>query len=472
MRRSLPALLIAWVLLLPQPSPVLAALRFFRVSSGESDAVACRVAAAPGGAVVIVWTESSGVWTRRWMGGVLEPPVFHGSGARPDIASDGNGFVLAFERDGNIRLRGGDGDTWEDEAAFSEATPLMLPRLAGWSAVSGLCSPCLCFQTDSGAAFFSERVSGTWLDPEPVPCGAPGGLPLFAQPVCAPEGTDHPLRVYAMVDTGLVYAERTAGGWGEAASIHPGEFLYGGEFAVAAGSGGVDHVLSNGPQPTCPCNVMHCSHGATAGVWSDPEIVSSEFDAFTWAQDPAIAVDGQDRVHMVWYQQHYDSQLEPSWEGLYYRVLDGEVWEDFSGDFCCQRGRDADLDLRGDGSPVIVWTQADGAAREVWLALDPENTSAAGPPPRSPALVARPNPFTPRTTLHFRLPAPAPVELTVLDINGRRVRTLIRDPRAAGEMAIVWDGRDDAGRPLASGIYLARLSGPGLLARTKLVLTR
>ncbi len=69
-----------------------------------------------------------------------------------------------------------------------------------------------------------------------------------------------------------------------------------------------------------------------------------------------------------------------------------------------------------------------------------------------------PNPFNPQTTIRFALPGTAEVSLEVFDLRGRKVRTLLKQPRVAvGEHAAVWDGRDDAGRPVASGIYLSRL---------------
>jgi photosystem II stability/assembly factor-like uncharacterized protein len=72
-----------------------------------------------------------------------------------------------------------------------------------------------------------------------------------------------------------------------------------------------------------------------------------------------------------------------------------------------------------------------------------------------------PNPFSGETTLAFTLPAPARVRLAVYDALGRRVRTLFDGPAPAGTTRLTWDGADGGGRPLAAGIYLARLTTPG-----------
>ena len=69
-----------------------------------------------------------------------------------------------------------------------------------------------------------------------------------------------------------------------------------------------------------------------------------------------------------------------------------------------------------------------------------------------------PNPFNPATTIEFTIPADAQVALSIYDISGRMVRRLCADePMRAGSHRMVWDGRNSAGRPVASGTYFCRL---------------
>jgi hypothetical protein len=69
-----------------------------------------------------------------------------------------------------------------------------------------------------------------------------------------------------------------------------------------------------------------------------------------------------------------------------------------------------------------------------------------------------PNPFNPSTVIRFELPGSATVSLAVYDATGRRVRTLIgSEPLAGGSHESRWDGFDDAGRAVASGLYLFQL---------------
>jgi len=83
-----------------------------------------------------------------------------------------------------------------------------------------------------------------------------------------------------------------------------------------------------------------------------------------------------------------------------------------------------------------------------------------------------PNPFNPATTIRFSIPEAGNVRLTVLDVNGRIVRTLVSGDRAAGEFPVVWDGKDDAGREVGSGLYFARLEAGELKATRKMVLLK
>jgi hypothetical protein len=99
--------------------------------------------------------------------------------------------------------------------------------------------------------------------------------------------------------------------------------------------------------------------------------------------------------------------------------------------------------------------------------------TAASPPPPAPAMLsAHPNPFNPSTRLRFVLEAPSRARLRVVDASGRFVTELLRGDLDAGEQVVDWDGRDAAGHPVASGVYLARLSVSNGSSTEKLVLVR
>jgi hypothetical protein len=70
-----------------------------------------------------------------------------------------------------------------------------------------------------------------------------------------------------------------------------------------------------------------------------------------------------------------------------------------------------------------------------------------------------PNPFNPATSISFFLPDRANVLLEIFDIGGRRVRTLVNGAVASGRHVVAWDGRNQAGVSVASGVYCCRLQG-------------
>ena len=69
-----------------------------------------------------------------------------------------------------------------------------------------------------------------------------------------------------------------------------------------------------------------------------------------------------------------------------------------------------------------------------------------------------PNPFNPETVIRYSIPVHAQVELSIHDIRGHPVRRLVCSSQQAGTHAVCWDGCDDSGRRVATGVYFYRLS--------------
>jgi flagellar hook assembly protein FlgD len=83
-----------------------------------------------------------------------------------------------------------------------------------------------------------------------------------------------------------------------------------------------------------------------------------------------------------------------------------------------------------------------------------------------------PNPFNPATKIKFDLPEVSHVILRVFDISGRAVRTLKNEMAQAGSYEAIWDGREDIGRTVASGIYFFKLETKKFTAVRKGILMR
>jgi len=83
-----------------------------------------------------------------------------------------------------------------------------------------------------------------------------------------------------------------------------------------------------------------------------------------------------------------------------------------------------------------------------------------------------PNPFNPMTIIDFALPNPAWVKLTVYNVLGQQVRLLADGEFPAGAHEVTWNGSDDSGQPVSSGVYLYRLSAGGKALTRKMVLMK
>ena len=83
-----------------------------------------------------------------------------------------------------------------------------------------------------------------------------------------------------------------------------------------------------------------------------------------------------------------------------------------------------------------------------------------------------PNPFNPQTTLEYYVSADDRVSMAIYDARGALVRLLVDQTMPAGEYRVKWDGVDEAGRPVSSGIYFVKLSAGSHVSTRKLVLLK
>lgn len=83
-----------------------------------------------------------------------------------------------------------------------------------------------------------------------------------------------------------------------------------------------------------------------------------------------------------------------------------------------------------------------------------------------------PNPFNPETVIRYHLPSASQVELAIYNILGQKVRTLVNSTLKPGAHKISWNGRNDAGVAVASGVYIYRLQADGYVKSRKMLLLR
>ena len=105
--------------------------------------------------------------------------------------------------------------------------------------------------------------------------------------------------------------------------------------------------------------------------------------------------------------------------------------------------------------------------------LDPDITEDEVPPVTAFALVQNyPNPFNPNTTIKYEIASGCHVKLRIYDVTGRLIKVLEERHRERGRYSTEWDGRDGAGRTVASGIYFYRLQAGDYAETKRMVLIR
>lgn len=117
-----------------------------------------------------------------------------------------------------------------------------------------------------------------------------------------------------------------------------------------------------------------------------------------------------------------------------------------------------------------------GGGRGLWEVTFPESPTAVAEAPGLPAAFALaqnyPNPFNGGTQIQYSLDRAGSAELAVFDLAGQRLRTLAAGELPDGAATLFWDGRDQQGWPVASGVYLYRLRAGGQNLMRRLALVR
>ncbi len=435
------------------------------------DAGDCAAAQADYGLIAMAWRQGGDLYTSAIEGCYWYGPDNHGPGSLPELCNLGDRTLLAYAQGDSIRIRGFDEFTgqWSDIATLGgNGEAIVHVKLTGWQPGVYMHEAYLCWETADGTIWFSRGDPTSWLPGEPVmqhdgyEFARPHAQPIEYGALVWP-------RIYYLHWDSLKYVDGI-GAW-SAPSVAMD--WAGGDFEAAAGPGYSQHLLTLGPQPTCPCNIILYSEQTYGGAWLTPEEITVNQGVYDWPQFPRLGVDGEGHAHAFWYQESADAMMNPTGETLFYFQREGGVWEDLSVELDGRFGIQGDLCMDGSGSCSMIWNEAGVVDREIWCAT---TTSIGMNVPTAPgefALTAHPNPFNPHTEIHFALEEAAAVTLTVHDPAGRRVRGIAGGSTfPAGASSLRWDGTDDAGRPLPSGVYLVSVEASGRKQSARAVLLK
>jgi hypothetical protein len=92
--------------------------------------------------------------------------------------------------------------------------------------------------------------------------------------------------------------------------------------------------------------------------------------------------------------------------------------------------------------------------------------------PRTLALTFAPNPFNPAMVIRYQLPEACSVDIAVFNVSGRKLVSLVRGVKQPGYYRVGWNGTDDTGRALSSGVYILRLSAGNLRRHHRMVFSK
>jgi hypothetical protein len=223
--------------------------------------------------------------------------------------------------------------------------------------------------------------------------------------------------------------------------------------------------------------------------------VAADRNGVAWlgSTEGLIRVDANDGTHQWWHSTNSDmpgDQVTPlvvSPDGLVWftnfnsqGIEASLVWFD---------GTEFGTITREQGLPHAQIYDAEVRAieggYEIWLACASRGIAVLTVPTDTPVDVAADHPVTPfalmqntpnplrsLTTLSYSMTAPGAVRLSIFDVRGRLIRTLVDGPRAAGLHEARWDARDEQGRQVRSGVYFYRLETPDGMNQRKMIVAR
>ena len=136
--------------------------------------------------------------------------------------------------------------------------------------------------------------------------------------------------------------------------------------------------------------------------------------------------------------------------------------------------------LWADSSLFCFWSDGRSGDFQIYFSEATFDTITVNIDSKEPSIVyngfylypAYPNPFNPITTLRYDLPEDAMVNITIYDMMGRQVSTLVSSQQNAGYKSIRWNATNDAGSPVSAGLYLYMIQAGEFRQTKKMVLLK
>ena len=217
------------------------------------------------------------------------------------------------------------------------------------------------------------------------------------------------------------------------------------------------------------------TYGGSIGVGEGGNVNLT--NSILWGNtDGTEEVDGEVLLELDGSLTSYYNDIEGGYGGFANIDADPLFTNPDSGDFTLQQGSPcidagtADLDWDGIEDITDYFGSApDMGAYEYFIALGVDND---GLPTSYMIHQNYPNPFNPVTTLRYDLPEDALVNITIYDMMGRQIRTLISTQHSAGYKSVQWNATNDAGSPVSAGLYFYMIQAGDFKQTKKMMLVK
>jgi hypothetical protein len=218
------------------------------------------------------------------------------------------------------------------------------------------------------------------------------------------------------------------------------------------------HVVVNADNGGIPGAELFRDNDVTNGA------VANTFYEYEFSPVDSVVISAGQSFHVGMRLATSDTLFDPQ------MLTDGNV--DFSGDSW------AFIASQGGWGEVDAETMIRCKVKELDATGVGDHGGVGSALPRAYALGQNfPNPFNPSTTIRFAIPAGegeagVHTTLSVFNLRGQLVRTLVDEEKAPGEYSVQWDGRNDKGEPTGSGVFLYRLQSGDYSATRKMIIVK
>ena len=222
-----------------------------------------------------------------------------------------------------------------------------------------------------------------------------------------------------------------------------------------------EEIENSSPYTPYYCAIGDDRHGV---IWFGYDMGLKSFDGTNWVIYEDVG------IHVVTAIAVDKNNVK--WLGTEFGIwsFDGKTWKWYDGGEGVE-GTEFypvidDIEIDSDG---VIWI---AAYHDGLMTFSPDTGAGVNQshkPEKIQIMNVSPNPFNTSTTISFTIPSSCHAALAVYSLTGQRVRTLVSGPLSAGSHSAFWDGHDDSGRLVSSGVYLFRIEADGKNAAGKML---